>query len=227
MLKWGALLLLLMLTTQQGCVGQQGLQPPDGWEAQAIPSRQASDPTGQPRLQVVICYSKLISSHACLRLEGGNNQMLLWDPGGSYGEDMPGYHRQGDVLLDRHALTLDQLWIYRQSGCGEPYMLVFEWQLTPEQARRCRQLFEQSLQQGDSGDGFHTDAPGGGCSVYVSRFLTKHCPVLQGLSGNWFWPHNLAQTLWQRQPGCVLLYQRGQPVMRYRPTVHVAKGEQG
>jgi hypothetical protein len=106
--------------------------------------------------------------------------------------------------------------LYRRLGCDEPCMLVFEWRLTPEQARQCRQIFERSLQQGGGTAAFSTDAPGGGCAVYVSRFLTHHCPVLQGLSGNWFWPDNLAQALWLHRPMRVLLYQRDQPVMQYR-----------
>jgi hypothetical protein len=191
-------------------MNQPGMKAPTGWQT----ARADKDQPDDNLLQVIICYGWVTSNHACLRLQGPVGSVLFWDPGGMFGEAVVPNHRHNDLLLEAYAPSLAQIWDYRRVGCNEPMMLVFEWRLTDAQAQANRKL----ILAGERG--FESDAPGGFCSVYVSRFLQRYCQPALGLERGWFWPHNLARRLWRAGPDRVWLFRRHKPVQLYQQQVH-------
>lgn len=166
-------------------------------------------------MQVFICYGWMTSNHACMRLEGPGKQSLYWDPGGGYGQNDPNIPTKHDLLLDDDALTVEQLWDYRANGCNEPAMLMFEWNLTQEQARTRRHILIHGQTKNDPQGSFDSDAPGGFCSMAVSSYLRRFSSDNISLGRRWFWPHNLAKQLWRNKPDRVLLFERNKPAVVY------------
>src|SRR5690606_28870151 len=120
-------------------------------------------------------------------------------PGGAYGQEDPDIPKHHDLLLDEHALTALQIWDYRAQGCNEPAMLMFEWDLTQEQAQRQRDILIHGQTSDQPGGSFDSDVPGGFCGMAVSSFLRRFTDGLVPLPRRWFWPHNLAKQLWDHQ----------------------------
>lgn len=218
---------LLLLAMVAGCSMQSSMQPPKDWresqwpleamtaqlDAHAIVPASTSN---QPALlQVAICYGHMLSNHACLRLQGPETQSLFWDPGGGYALDEG--HRQGDLLLDDHAITLAELWQYRSVGCDEPTMLVFEWSLSANEAATMRRVLVNGNDKDAPGGAFDNATAGGWCCVNLSRFLKNFSPRHETLPRKWFWPHNLARQLWKHEPDRVWKLDRKQGLSIYTP----------
>lgn len=189
----------------------------------------AAEPLLSARMQVFICYGWMTSNHACMRIDGPGKKALYWDPGGGYGQHDEEIPTKYDLLLDEHALTMEQLWDYRSVGCNEPAMLMFEWPLTQSQANDMRDALVQGHRKDGKGGEFNSDVPGGFCSMAVSSFLKTFASEQTPLPRRWFWPHNLAKRLWTYDPERVLLYQRNKPTVVYvkkTPEAVVVTGRQ-
>lgn len=226
--------LLIGLFTM-GCTSHPRKQIPQGWyiapeqvsplmltnhvtehEVTSSPDKLTVATLPTPKLQVFICYGWMTSNHACMRIQGPEQHALFWDPGGGYGQHDDDIPTKYDLLLDEHAISVEEVWHYRSVGCNEPAMLMFEWPLSQQDARNLRDVLVQGQRQDGQGGRFESDAPGGFCSMALSSFLRKfssHTP----LPRRWFWPHNLAKQLWKYDPARVVLYQRHQ-----QPVVYVA-----
>jgi len=218
MLRWISLLMAACFLG--ACHSPMNIKPPAQWVASSPAPMAMSLAPQQPQdrdatMRVIICYSPLISSHACLLMDGPGSQRLFWDPGGTFGQDKAPYVRQGDVLLDDSALNLQELWQYRRVGCNEPHVLVFEWKITAMQAQHRRAILTRHARDEKGSVLFDADAPGGQCSVYMSAFLRRFCEETSKQVGDCFWPHNLAKQLWQCQPDRVMLIRRPDEVTLY------------
>jgi hypothetical protein len=111
-----------------------------------------------------------MSHHSDLRLTCPQQPPLFWDPGGDYTEDDPNSVRRGD-LMETRAPDLKQWWDYRRGARNEPFMKVFEWDLSPSEARH----MHEKLRVGrDAPEEFKTHTLGRFCNVAVFSFLQRY-----------------------------------------------------
>lgn len=202
------------LSLSVGCHG--GLSIPIGWNqasshqvdfADNSTRRTDWDESGEPgRLQVIICYGRVFSNHAALRLTCPGKRVLFWDPGGYYGEKDPSAGRDRDLILLKPP-TLRQWWRYRKMGCKEPFMLVFEWELPAVSALSLHHaLLSTDGHTGDSSDRFQRDAPGLFCCIAVCDYLQRFASSIIDVPRRWLMPHDLGQHLWSQSPHRVYLF---------------------
>ena len=188
-----------------GC--RAGAKIPAGWTArpqQAWVHRPDRDL--EPRLQVMLHWDKLRSTHVAVRVTTPDAPPVLWDPGGAYGLTKPEYGRVNDVVLTAPP-DLPTWWEYRARWLREPFMLVFEWDLPGDSAERLRDVLLIGAAQGRDDPVFQTVRSPGFCNFAVCDYLRTYAspPIDPGL-GSYLMPDGLAQRLWRQQPARVLRY---------------------
>ncbi len=192
----------------------------------ALNTDQGNGHDAQGLLQVFICYGQVLSNHATLRLSAPGKQTLMWDPGGTYGQDDPVYARHKDVLT-RSATTVNEWWIYRRDRCREPVMEVFQWSLSPKQAQRLHALLLTGEDPADPAQTFDTDGSGLQCSNKVSAFLMCFADGRPAVHARMFWPHELGEHLWKQSPDRVLVFRsEGESQVYLRDTGSAATKQQ-
>lgn len=162
----------------------------------------------QARLQVFCCFDPLLSSHAAMRITGPieeGRQDMVWDPGGGYGYEVASVGRHQDLIV-RGSPTLAEWIEWRMEGCTEPYTLIFEFDLTEAQSQRLGMILLRGARGPDdkSQEWFEPGTPGGGCSLRLTKFLRTFAVEETGFTGRWFWPHKLAEDLWECEPDRVI-----------------------
>lgn len=201
---------------------------PPGWEGTPIVDKSAqasvqpantniadhdTPPTG--RLQVVICYGRVLSNHTVVRLEAPGAETLFWDPGGTYRLYDPEASRHYDVIT-RDAPTIEQWWRYRWDICSEPVMEVFEWSLDADQAHRLHTILLTRHDPEDRMQVFEPDAGGLECCLRTCEFLDRFAEGKPAVPARYFWPHELGQHLWTQSPDRVMVYRKDGESMIYR-----------
>ena len=188
---------------------------PDGWVAVPGPSIEAKqNRDDHARLQVIICYGRWLSNHSTVRLTSPDGHVLFWDPGGMYGRKDASIRRRADLLLSG-APDLGRWWHYREHGCGEPFMKVFEWSVSSDQAKSLRDALIAGSRPPAVPGAFQTATAGGFCCIAVSEFLQRFGGPSIVVPTRMFWPHNLADHLWSQSPDRVVVFEAGGAVVAY------------
>lgn len=178
---------------------------PEGWEAQRRDATLTDlDRDQQPRLQVLIHYLPWLSTHSTLRMTVPGKVPLIWDPGGSYGEDDESLERRADVLLGR-GVSLNEWWYWRWHGCDEWYLMVYEWDLPEADAVRMYQTLVDRQQAPDDPYEFQTATLGGRCCLNLTRFLIEYGDPHVTAPRRYTWPATLGRHLWTQNPDRVLV----------------------
>lgn len=204
--RWPAIFLLVLSTsTLIACRG--GAKIPADWTAypeQAWPHEPVRDV--EPRLQVLLHWDRVRSTHVAVRVTTENAPPVVWDPGGAYGLTKPEYGRRNDVILTAPP-DLPTWWEYRARWLHEPYMLVFEWDVSPSRAESLRDVLLRGAAVGRDSPEFQTVRRPGFCNFAVCSYLRDYAspPISRDL-GSYFLPDDLAKRLWGQKPDRVLRY---------------------
>ncbi|MGH7214322.1 MAG: hypothetical protein ACREIT_06120 [Tepidisphaeraceae bacterium] len=181
---------------------------PAGWSVSAPTSlAPTTAPSQAGRLQIIICYGRGSSTHACLRLESPGDAPIFWDPGGQFGIDPYPYHQRKDGLVVEPIPTLSQYWDFRTGYQAERYMEVFEWDLGDTESR----ALHDRMTLGE----VRTAYPGGMCAIAVCNFLRQCAPRGARVAHSYLLPHSLAAHLWTQKPDRVWEYVRGTSPVAY------------
>ena len=199
------LLLLCVVLMLVGC--RAGSRPPRGWEEVKAPvDIESATRDLEPRLQVVVHYDKVRSTHVMIRVTSMQQLPVVWDPGGAYGLTRPAYGRQSDVVLAQPP-DLRTWWQYRARWLREPFMLVFEWDIDAGLADVLQEILRLGAAEGTDATVFRTVRRPGFCNYAACSFLRRFAtpPMSPGLRST-FMPDGLAQQLWHEKPDRVLRY---------------------
>jgi hypothetical protein len=178
---------------------------------------------GSGRLQVIIAYGGLTSSHSALRLETAEGQVVFWDPAGDYGRPdldldprwgpyATNVGRRSDLILG----TPPDLGTYVRFrwGLEDQGVEVFEWDMSAANADTLRAIL---LGDGAHRGQFSTLAAPAFCSVAISDFLRRFGPSSIRVQGRHVFPHALARELYTTRPSRVLLFEPGHAPRAYQP----------
>lgn len=188
--------------------------------------------TNSAKLQVIITYNPLYCTHTALRLRRANAPPVLWDPAGSYGsigESLPDFatrettiKRTNDLIMDK-VPNLDSYWQFSLQ-MNDVGMEVFEWQISNLAANRllARLQMGAGLIPGDQHN-FKTETAGFFCSVAVSDFLNRYAKEFIPIQERYFFPHNLAEQLYQQNPTRVVIYRKGEKKLVYHTVLRHAQ----
>lgn len=200
------------------CGCHYGVPVPDDWMEQENPIGRAGgrgeNHNAPARLQVLIHYGYMYSNHSTLRLTCPGRPVLFWDPGGTYGDEDPNIGRKRDLLLARPP-TLEQWWRYRNKGCDEPIMAVFEWELSDDLARRLHATLLNGTDENHPRGYFHSDIASWHCCVAICDFLMRFADDRLTVPRTWMLPRNLGRHLWTQSPDRVLIFRAAKPVRVY------------
>jgi hypothetical protein len=213
-LRWRApAAALLASVLASGCVLSPAPYLPATW-GESGPSAPWSLAHQPPRLQAIISYGGLTSSHAALRLQTAEGRVVFWDPAGDYGrwqlEVNPRFagaalpaRRVADRIQDPPDL---EGYVRFRWALDDVGVEVFEWDLDASQADA---LHEALLGRGRDARGhtFSTLTAAPFCTVALSRFLRRFGSPAIRLRGTYFFPHRLAQALYRATPSRVLIFQ--------------------
>ena len=192
-----------LLSVLSGCY----FSPPvaDGWTGEHDDALLTDlDRDQQPRLQVFIHYLPWLSTHSVMRVTTPGKVPLIWDPGGSYGEQDPTLERRADVLLGR-GVSLEEWWRWRWDGCDEWYLMVYEWDLPEATAAQWHQFLIDRQEAPDDPGTFQTATLAGRCSLNLTRFLIDFGDPHVTAPRRYLWPATLGQHLWSQNPDRVLV----------------------
>jgi hypothetical protein len=193
------------------CAGTPAPHLPASWPPAAAPDA-LEDAPGRSRLQVLVTYGELMSSHTAVRLIAADGTVVFWDPAGDYGRpdlDLdPRYgpfavnvRRRGDLLLDPPDLAT---YLRFRWGLADTGVEVFEWDLQPAQADDLRNVL-----LGDPGRErrrFSTLTFPPFCTMAASEFLRRFGPPPLRLQGFYFLPSSLGRALYGQSPSRVLVF---------------------
>lgn len=184
------------------------------------------------KLQVIITYNPLFCTHTALRLVRANAPPVLWDPAGSYGtigEALPDFdtrettiNRTNDLIMD-NVPSLDNYWQF-SLHLNDVGMEVFEWQIPNSVADSLLKRLQMGadLLPGDEHD-FKTETTGFFCSVAVSDFLNRYAKQFIPIQERYFFPHNLAEHLYQQDPTRIVIYRKGEKKLVYHTVLRHAQ----
>ncbi len=220
-----SLALVAVIVLLAGC-NAGGPVIPKGWiSAPADTVLMNTQRDDEPRLQVIICYGLMISHHSDLRVTCPGRRPVFWDPGGDFKENDPAYKRRHDLMYE-HSPDVVEWWHYRSKQLdvlgGEPFMKVFEWDLTRDDAER---LHAELLNGRDDAGEFKTQTMGGFCNVAVCDYLQRFAGQRVDMPGKMIWPNSLAEHLWTQRPNRVLVFEVKQPTVVYEQLQAVRRSE--
>jgi hypothetical protein len=215
--------LLAMALAAGGCVWSPAPFRPAAWPESSL---DAPPPLVAPssRLQVIVSYGGLMSSHTALRLEASGGRVLFWDPAGDYGrltlEINPRFAgaarpvpRVADRIQDPPTLEAYLKFRWAMDDVG---VEVFEWDLAPAHAEALREALLGRARDA-RGRTFSTLTVAPLCTVATGRFLERYGPPAVRLRGTYFFPHSLARALYAARPTRVLLFEPERAVRVYMP----------
>ena len=208
-----AMALVVAAVLLVGC-NASGPVIPKGWRSYPIDSvLMNSRRDDEPRLQVIICYGLMISHHSDLRVTCPDRRPVFWDPGGDYKEKEWGYKRRHDVMYE-HSPDLFEWWRHRSKQWDEPFMKVFEWDLTRHDAER---LHTEILKGCNNPGAFKTQTMGGFCNIAVCDYLQRFAKPRIDIPEKMIWPNSLAEHLWTQRPNRVLVFEANKSMLIYEP----------
>jgi hypothetical protein len=219
-----ALITAICLSLLGGCAGTSWTPAPSSWRTTGAAPGLLKDAPGRPRLQVLVGYGALMSTHSAVRLITADGAVVFWDPAGDYGRpglDLdPQYgpfatdvQRRADLILDPPDLST---YLRFRWGLEDIAVEVFEWDLQPAQADELRDVL-----LGDPGRDrrrFSTLTLPPFCTLAASEFLRRFGPAPLRLQGSYFFPSSLGRALYSQSPSRVLVFRPGRAPVAVTPT---------
>lgn len=213
------LIAIMLAAGLAGCHTGQHVTP-DGW--QLVPDDgKLAERSAAGRLQVFICYGPMLSTHAALRVEltdGG----VFWDPAGGFAVDsMEGnaakharWDRRNDVMWADTPSVLEY-WHFREVGCNEPFMEMYEWDLDDAEAQQLHDAIRKggSRITGEKNE-FRTGTAGMFCCIAVCKYLQRFASHRMTVPEQWLMPHKLGAHLFSQKPSRVWLFVHGEPLQQ-------------
>ena len=166
-------------------------------------------------MQLIVAYGPVMQTHAAVRLEVGPERIVHWDPGGDFGRRDPGFNRVNDVMSGASS-SLQRIWHFRRSTCGNDAMLVFEFDQPIEHVAALQDTLVNSAKRPKSPGAFKTRVTPSQCVLTVCKFLRERSPNQPHIPKLWLYPHELGKHLWTQNPDRVSLYR-----LNRRPTVFI------
>lgn len=224
------MLYAVCLSLLGGCAGMPEPHLPVSWRSAAVAPGELEDAPGRPRLQVLVTYGGLMSSHTAVRLIAADGTVVFWDPAGDYGRpalDLDAQYgpfatnvpRPGDLLLDAPDLPT---YLRFRWGLADTAVEVFEWDLQPAQADDLRNVLLGDPERERPRFSTYTFPPF--CTVAVSKFLRHFGPPPLRLEGSYFLPSSLGRALYGRSPVLVLFFRPGRVPVAVTPGGPIAPG---
>ena len=196
-----------------GCAFSPAPDMPGNWiPQQSLPIPSAISVRTPPRLQVVVAYHGLLSSHTALRLLLGDGDVIFWDPSGDYGNFDEAMHvefgpfplpveRRGDILVGQipDLPTFAQFrWALEDSS-----LVVFEWDVSRDTAMQLREVLLHGTDDSHPAGSFSTWTFPAFCTNATADFLRRFAGSTVHLADWYFWPHSLAMDLYAQSPSRV------------------------
>ena len=204
--------LMIGLALLGGCHESYGPDVRVDWPARPTAVANIQRPEGMGLLQVFTGYTPPVFSHAALRLENAEGQVIFWDPGGDYALRTPEGRVEDRIV---HPPMMGEYIRWRLDVVGDRGGEVFEWDITPEHAARLAHVLVNGATREAPEGRFGSDEIGGRCSLSISSFLRRYCPEQVHMGMNWFYPYDLAQALYKEHPDRIIVYHKKQPVRVY------------
>jgi hypothetical protein len=213
------LISVLVIFLLMGCVYAPASYRPRASEYVPIEMKTAADQPGQSLLQVIIVYGNSWAQHSALRLVCPDRPVVFWDPGGSYGENLPEMVRIKDLIkVNPPDLEMYVQHIWNHSSVE---IEVFEWDLKPEYARELYDVLVNGTNSNHPAGRFTTTAMPMFCTIKVSDFLHRFAGKTMLVPESFFRPDNLAKVLYTQSPKRVLTFTRSKQTVYVPPTVDI------
>ncbi len=196
--------MLLCICLASCCMHAPAPYRPSRWMGTSTTMESIADIPDQSLLQVIIVYGPAWCHHTALRLVCPDRPVLFWDPGGSYGVSDPRDVRSKDLIrINPPNLETYLRFTWKHSSTE---VEVFEWDLSPEQARDLYDVLLRGTDKNDPAGRFTTTTLGLFCSEAVSDFLHRFAAKIMTVPKSFFLPHNLAKVLYTQSPRRVLSF---------------------
>lgn len=166
-------------------------------------------------MQVIVAYGPVLQTHAAIRLEAGPDRIVHWDPGGDFGRRDPGFNRVNDVMSGASS-SLQRIWHFRRSTCGNDAMLVFEFDQPIRHVAMLQDTLVQSAKKPSASGSFKTMTTPSQCARNICKFLRERSPNQPFVPKLWLYPHEVGEHMWTQNPDRVILYR-----LNARPEVFV------
>jgi hypothetical protein len=179
--------------------------------------KSVADPLDQPLLQVIIVYGPAWDHHSALRLVCPGRPVLFWDPGGSYGIDLPDVVRSKDLIKVNPPdlqTYVQHIWHFSSIEVE-----IFEWELKAEDAHALYDVLLDGTDKNHPAGRFTTPTVGLFCTVAVSDFLRRFVGKTMTVPKSLFFPHNLARVLYTQSPKRILAFRRGRQTAYFPPRI--------
>ena len=221
------LIIATFLSFGVGCAFNPAPDMPGDWIAQqSVPLRSAISVKPPPRLQVLVVYGQLLSSHTALRLMLTEDDVVFWDPAGDYGRFDDAMHveygpfplpvtRPGDILVGQtpDLRTYAQFrWALEDSS-----LVVFEWDVSLPTARQLRDVLLHGTDGSHPAGSFSTWTFPVFCANATADFLRRFAGPTVQLTEWYVWPHSLAKALYAQPPSRVRVLVPHEPERIYVP----------
>jgi hypothetical protein len=201
-----------------GCIHAPAPYRPEPWEHSPIDLKSVVDRPGNSLLQVIIVYGHWWSHHTALRLLSTDQPVQFWDPGGGYGDDFPEEIRSRD-LVRVHPPDLP-MYVRYAWNLGGLEVEVFEWDLTPDEARGLYDILVHRTDGHHPAGRFTTATARLFCTVAVSDFLHRFAGNILTVPELFFLPEHLARVLYTQSPRRVLALRPHEQTVYFPETVN-------
>ncbi len=194
--------LMCVMLILGGCIHAPAPYRPESWRHSPVELRSLVDSPGNSLLQVIIVYGHWWSHHTALRLLSTGQPVIFWDPGGGYGDDFPEKVRSRDLVRVRPPDL--PTYVQYAWNLGGLEVEVFEWDLTPDEARALYDVLEHGTDGRHPAGRFTTATARLFCAVAVSDFLHRFAGNILTVPETFFLPEHLARVLYTQSPRPVL-----------------------
>jgi hypothetical protein len=204
----------IALLAASGCMHRPTPFLPDDWRPHEASLESLADDPAQARLHVLLMYAPLACSHSALRLHRPGRGVIFWDPGGGYGSEGFVEARRWSDLIVTNTPTVAQYLDWREK-VPTARTEIFEFDVTDAEADSLWEVLRHGTDRTHPAGRFNTTTTGGACGMALSDFLARFADEVVHVDPVFF-PHDLAQQLYQQDPDRVLIWEDG--VLReFRP----------
>ncbi len=171
-------------------------------------------------------YSGITSSHSALRILKTDGHQVFWDPAGDFARfEYPSQYdhlpsqakprRVRDIIVENPPdLPTFLRWRWEVADTS---VEVFEWNVTDHQAERLSQILLTGKTDPWQGAPFSSSTWPAFCTVTTSEFLARFGSPEVQISDWYFFPHSLAEALYQQSPDRVIVFTPNTQASLYRP----------
>ncbi len=185
---------------------------PDGWHLHTEAGELANRPAAS-RLQIFICYGPFLSTHSAMRIEMADGG-VFWDPAGGFAVDDSKWDRRNDVMWAGTPSVLEY-WHFREVGCNEPFMEMYEWDIDADEAKRLHDIIRKGGSRATGEDNeFRTGTAGMFCCIVICKFAQRFMDQFIHVPEHWLMPHKLGAHLWSQKPSRVWVFVHGEPILK-------------